>query len=66
MKTLQELRQKKLSGNVVFSKRIQRVPVKIVKDVKGFTAYVDGDKLDTYRSEREAKKSAETAIKELT
>ena len=66
MKTLQELRQKKLSGDVVFSKRIQRVPVKIVKDVKGFTAYVDGDKLDTYRSEREAKKSAETAIKELT
>lgn len=66
MKTLQELRQKKLSGDVVFNKRIRRVSVKIVKDAKGFTAYVDGDKLDTYRSEREAKKSAETAIKELT
>lgn len=65
MKTFTELRNKKLTGKVVFDKRIQRVPVKIVKDIKGFTAYVDGDKLDTYRSAREAKKSAETAIKEL-
>ena len=66
MKTFTELRNKKLTGKVVFDKRIRRVPVKIVKGAKGFTAYVDGDKLDTYRSEREAKRSTETAIKELT
>lgn len=66
MKTFQELREaRKPEGDVVFNKKIMKVPVKIVKGKKGFTAYVDGDMLDTFRSQREAEKAAETIIKEL-
>ena len=68
MKTFKDIREakKKPSGDVVFDKKMNRVPVKIMKDKKGFTAYIDGDKLDTFRSERDAKKSIQMAIKELT
>ena len=66
MKTFQQIREAKSpKGEVVFDKKIQRVPVKIVKDKKGFTAYVDGDMLDTFRNQKEAQKAAETIIKEL-
>jgi hypothetical protein len=37
-----------------------------MKDSKGYTAYIDGDKLDTYKSEKDAKKGIDFAIKELT
>lgn len=66
MKTFQQIREAKApKGEVVFDKKIQKVPVKIVKDKKGFTAYVDGDMLDTFRNQKEAEKAAETIIKEL-
>jgi len=66
MKTFQQIREAKSpKGEVVFDKKIQKVPVKIVKDKKGFTAYVDGDMLDTFRNQKEAEKAAETIIKEL-
>ena len=66
MKTFQQIREAKApKGEVVFDKKIQKVPVKIVKDKKGFTAYVDGDMLDTFRNHKEAQKAAETIIKEL-
>ena len=32
----------------------------------GYHAYIDGDYLDKFRNERDAKKSIDTAIKELT
>ena len=67
MKSFKDIREaKKVSGEVVFDKKIKRIPVKITKDKKGFTAYVDGDKLDTFRSEKDAKKGIDTIIKELT
>jgi len=66
MKTYQQIRETKSpKGEVIFDKKIQKVPVKIVKDKKGFTAYVDGDMLDTFRNQKEAQKAAETIIKEL-
>lgn len=66
MKTFQQIREAKApKGEVVFDKKIKKVPVKIVKDKKGFTAYVDGDMLDTFRNQKEAQKAAETIIKEL-
>jgi hypothetical protein len=67
MKQFSQIREaKKISGEVVFDKKIKRLPVKIVKDKKGFTAYVDGDRLDTFRSEKDAKKGIDMIIKELT
>ena len=66
MKTFSEVRNTKPQGEVVYDKKINRIPTKILKDGKGFTTYIDGDKLDTFRSENDAKKAITMAIKELT
>ena len=66
MKLFAEVRKSKPEGDVIFDKKIKRLPVKIVKDKKGYTAYIDGDKLDTFRSENDAKRGIDFAIKELT
>ena len=63
MKAFSEVR--KMSGEVVFDKKIKRIPVKIMKDKNNFVAYIDGDKLDKFRSERDAKRAIDMAIKEL-
>lgn len=66
MKSFTEIRKKVPTGEVVFDKKIKRMPVKIVKEKGKFTAYIDGDRLDTYRSEQDAKRGIDFAIKELT
>lgn len=71
MKSYSELREaiSKPKGEVVLNKKFKGIPVKIVKDGKGktpFTAYVDGDRLDSFKSQSEAEKAAQTVIKELT
>jgi hypothetical protein len=66
MITFSELRQRKAKGEVVWSKKYRRIKTEIQKTAKGFVAYIDGDMLDTFRSQRDAQKSIETAIKELT
>jgi len=67
MKTFKEIREKvKKSDEVVFNKKVNKIAVKITKNSKGYTAYVDGDKLDTFKSQSEAEKTAKAVIKELT
>ena len=75
MKTFSEIRRNtsKKEGEGVFKKKIKRIQVEIVKrpDIKGrenvpFVAYVDGDRLDAFRSLKDAQKAAETVIRELT
>ena len=75
MKTFSEIRRNtsKKECEVVFKKKIKRIQVEIVKrpDIKGrenvpFVAYVDGDRLDAFRSLKDAQKAAETVIRELT
>ena len=67
MKSFSDIReQSKPSGKVVYDKKQNRIPVKITKDSKGYTAYIDGDRLDTYKSEKDAKQGIDFAIKELT
>ena len=53
-----ELRQKMPPGEHVMDKKIQGIQVMIHKHKGKFDAYVDGDKLDSYRSQREAEKAA--------
>lgn len=68
MKTFQQIREAikpKSKGKVVFDKKIDRVPVRIEKDAKGFHVYIDGDFLDTFKSQKEAEKTATTVVKEL-
>jgi hypothetical protein len=63
MKSFKEIREAK--SPPVFKKKMGKYPVEIVKDSKGFVAYIDGDKLDTFRSEGDAKKAITAALKEL-
>jgi len=53
------------AGDHVFSKKVNKVNVMVHKDTKGFTAYIDGDKLDTYRSQKEAEKMGVAFAKEM-
>lgn len=72
VKTFKEIREAKKvldSGKLVFNKKIKKIPAQIYNTEKGntpFVAYVDGDKLDAFRSQKEAEKAIETIIKELT
>lgn len=67
MKTFSQIREAvKPKGKTVFNKKIDRVPVKIVQDSKGFVLYIDGDMLDTFKSQKEAEKTAQTVVKELS
>ena len=51
---------------------IKRLSVSLYKFIKSgmrtnpFVAYVDGDRLDAFRTEKDAVKAVETVIKELT
>ena len=59
MKQFKDIREK-----TVHNKKINRVPVKIEKKSNKFIAYVDGDKLDTYTSQKEAEKMAAEFVKQ--
>jgi PHD/YefM family antitoxin component YafN of YafNO toxin-antitoxin module len=67
MKTFVQLRElagRKPSGDVVFNKRVDRVPVKITKEMNKFVVYIDGDRLDAYSTQREAEKMAKEFVKQ--
>ena len=61
---IRELAGRKPRGQVVFNKKINRMPVKIMKDMGKFVGYIDGDRLDAYRSQKEAEKAILTFLKE--
>lgn len=65
MKYFTELRNKMPPGEHVKGFKVDRVSVMIHKDKGKFVAYVDGDKLDTYRTQREAEKAASQFVKEF-
>ena len=66
MKTFKEIREKKMpKGDHVFSKKVNRHNVMVHKDNKGFSVFIDGDKLDTYRSQKEAEKMGIAFAKEM-
>jgi hypothetical protein len=67
MYTFSQLREKldrKPSGEQVFNKKIDRVPVKINKEKAGFVVYIDGDRLDAYKTQPEAEKMAKMFVKQ--
>ena len=61
---LRELAGRKPEGKEVHNKKIGRVTVKIHKERNGFVAYVDGDRLDVYRSQSEAEKASKEFLKQ--
>ena len=67
MKTFAEIREltgRKPEGKVVFNKKIGRIQVMVYQERNGFVAYVDGDRLDRYRSKNEAEKAATEFVKQ--
>jgi hypothetical protein len=66
MRTFRQLREKlnrHPSGQMVFNKKIDRIPVMIHKESSGFVVYLDGDRLDSYKTQREAEKMAKQFVK---
>lgn len=68
MKTFSELREltgRKPEGQLVVNKKLGRIQVMVYRERNGFVAYVDGDRLDRYRTKQEAEKAATEIIKVL-
>lgn len=68
MKSFLQIREATSKGKVVFKKKINRIDVVITKETGRlpFVVYIDGDKLDAFKNQKDAEKSAMETIKELT
>ena len=67
MRTFLQLREsagRKPEGKMVFNKRVKGVKAMIHKERNGFVAYIDGDRLDVYRTQREAEKAISEFMKQ--
>lgn len=51
-------------GVHVYDKRIDRITLMIHKEKNKFVVYIDGEKLDTYKTQREAEKMGKEFIKQ--
>lgn len=68
MKTFGQIREltgRKPEGQLMVNKKVGRIQIMVYKERNGFVAYVDGDRLDKYRSKAEAEKAATEFIKVL-
>ena len=68
MKTFRQIREligRKPEGQVVVNKKIGRIQIMVYKERNGFVAYVDGDRLDVYKSKAQAEKAATEFLKVL-
>jgi|TARA_R110000772_G_scaffold213747_1_gene324273 hypothetical protein len=65
MKVFTEVRKKMPPGEHISDFKVGRISVMIHKDKGKFIAYVDGDKLDAYNSQKEAEKTATQFVKEF-
>jgi len=62
---LRELTGRKPEGKPLVDKRVGRIKIKVHKERNDYVAYVDGDRLDSYRSKSEAEKAATEFVKAL-
>lgn len=68
MKTFGQIREltgRKPEGQLMVNKKVGRVQIMVYKERNGFVAYVDGDRLDRYKTKAEAEKAATEFIKVL-
>lgn len=61
---LRELAGRKPKGRKVYDKKLKGISVVVHKDQNRFVTYVDGDRLDAYRSQKEAEKAGLEFIKQ--
>jgi len=67
MKTFSQLREltsRKPEGEMVFNKKVKGVKAMIHKERNGFVAYIDGDRLDVYKTQKEAEKAITEFMKQ--
>ena len=67
MKTFSQLRElagRKPKGEMVFNKKVKGVKAMIHKERNGFVAYIDGDRLDVYKTQKEAEKAITEFMKQ--
>ena len=62
MKTFRQLRE---SSKPVFKKKMGGYPVVISKSPKGYELKIDGDKVDVFKTQKEAEKTAQQVLKDL-
>jgi len=62
---IRELTGRKPSGYLQLNKIVGKFRVQVYKEPNGYVAYVDGDRLDVYKSKAEAEKAATEFIKAL-
>jgi hypothetical protein len=66
-RTFKELKEKlgrHPAGQMVFNKKIGKVPVMIHKEKNVFVVYIDGDRLDAYKTQKEAERMAAEFVKQ--
>lgn len=61
---LRELAGRKPKGLKVYDKKIKGISIMVQKDQGRYVTYVDGDRLDAYRSQKEAEKAGLEFIKQ--
>jgi len=64
MKTFKDIRESK-KGKLVHDKKHGKYKAQIYKDGGKFHAFLDGDRLDTFRSQKDAENGLETMVKAL-
>jgi hypothetical protein len=62
---LRELTGRKPEGQLMVNKKLGRIQVMVYKERNGYVAYIDGDRLDSYRTKNEAEKAANEFVKVL-
>lgn len=66
MKTFKQIYEAKMPpGEHVADMKIKGVDIMIHKDKGKYIVYIDGDKLDSYATEKEAERMAKEFIKQL-
>lgn len=61
---LRELTGRKPQGKLVSNKKYGRVQAMVYKERNGFVTYIDGDRLDLYKTQKEAEKAAAEFVKQ--
>lgn len=61
---IREFRGRAPKGKQVYDKKIKGIHIMVHKDQGKFVTYVDGDRLDVYRSQKEAEKAGLEFVKQ--
>jgi len=61
---IRELAGRKPKGQKVYDKKVKGISIMVYKDQSSFITYVDGDRLDAYRNQKEAEKAGLEFVKQ--